>query len=149
MAQFSHPDLGGYGQWMRGGMIMVSDMFNNQLKAKVDALCAELSGLIASEPASSRAETTGHIAPFNSPTNWWPSELGHPSSTGGQNQLSYAYFPEKRLVAVREGEIISIFDTTGHEVSGFSQQQQNNLQGLHLSSNHGLIPILSLPRVTE
>jgi uncharacterized repeat protein (TIGR03803 family) len=27
-AQFSHPEFGGSGQWMRGGMIMVSDMFN-------------------------------------------------------------------------------------------------------------------------
>ena len=25
MAQFSHPDLGGSGQWMRGGMTMVGD----------------------------------------------------------------------------------------------------------------------------
>src|SRR3954469_25058259 len=27
MAQFSHPDLGGMGQWSEGGMIMVGDMF--------------------------------------------------------------------------------------------------------------------------
>ena len=25
-AQFSHPDLGGMGQWSRGGMIMIGDM---------------------------------------------------------------------------------------------------------------------------
>ena len=34
MAQFSHPEFGGSGQWMRGGMIMVSDMFNNYLKGR-------------------------------------------------------------------------------------------------------------------
>ena len=45
-AQFSHPDLGGMGQWSRGGMIMVGDMFNNALKAKVDALCTELSAAV-------------------------------------------------------------------------------------------------------
>ena len=28
MAQFNHPELGGGGQWMRGGMTMVGDMFN-------------------------------------------------------------------------------------------------------------------------
>jgi hypothetical protein len=28
MAQFSHWELGGGGQWMRGGMTMVGDMFN-------------------------------------------------------------------------------------------------------------------------
>ena len=32
MAQFNHPDLGGGGQWMQGGMTMVSDLFNNALK---------------------------------------------------------------------------------------------------------------------
>ncbi|WP_374703277.1 SHOCT domain-containing protein [Cupriavidus pauculus] len=50
MAQFDHPDFGGSGQWMQGGMTMVSDMFNHRLKGQVDALCSELSRLIASEP---------------------------------------------------------------------------------------------------
>ena len=49
MAQFSHPEFGGSGQWMRGGMIMVSDMFNNYLKGRIDGLCNELSGLVANE----------------------------------------------------------------------------------------------------
>jgi hypothetical protein len=35
-AQFSHPELGGMGQWMAGGMLMIGDMFNHELKAKVD-----------------------------------------------------------------------------------------------------------------
>ena len=38
-AQFSHPELGGMGQWSQGGMIMVGDMFNNALKYRVDRLC--------------------------------------------------------------------------------------------------------------
>jgi hypothetical protein len=50
MAQFGHPEFGGSGQWMRGGMTMVSDMFNNALKARVDSLCSELAGLVASQP---------------------------------------------------------------------------------------------------
>ena len=50
MAQFSHPEFGGSGQWMAGGAIMISDMFNNALKARVGAWCNELSGLIRSEP---------------------------------------------------------------------------------------------------
>jgi hypothetical protein len=35
MAQFSHPEFGGSGQWMAGGAIMISDMFNK---------CAESAG---------------------------------------------------------------------------------------------------------
>jgi hypothetical protein len=50
MAQFNHPEFGGSGQWMQGGMTMVSDMFNHYLKGRVDGLCFELSRLIANQP---------------------------------------------------------------------------------------------------
>jgi hypothetical protein len=50
MAQFNHPQFGGSGQWMRGGMIMLGDMFNNNLKNSVGGLCQELSNLIANQP---------------------------------------------------------------------------------------------------
>jgi hypothetical protein len=50
MAQFSHSEFGGSGQWMRGGMTMIGDMFNNALKGRVDALCGDLSLLVANQP---------------------------------------------------------------------------------------------------
>jgi hypothetical protein len=50
MAQFNHPEFGGAGQWMQGGMTMVSDMFNNALKGRVDALCNDLSGWVVNQP---------------------------------------------------------------------------------------------------
>ena len=50
MAQFNHPEFSGSGQWMSGGMTMVSDMFNNQLKGRVDGLCSELARLVANQP---------------------------------------------------------------------------------------------------
>lgn len=50
MAQFNHPEFGGSGQWMRGGMIMLGDMFNNGLKNSVSNLCQELANLVASQP---------------------------------------------------------------------------------------------------
>jgi hypothetical protein len=42
LAQFNcnHPELGGNGQWMSGGMTMVGDMFNYGLKATVSGLCS-------------------------------------------------------------------------------------------------------------
>jgi hypothetical protein len=49
MAQFYHVELGGGGQWMRGGMTMVGDMFNSGLKSRVDGLCSELSTLLATQ----------------------------------------------------------------------------------------------------
>ena len=50
MAQFNHAEFSGSGQWMSGGMTMVSDMFNNHLKGRVDSLCAELAMLVANQP---------------------------------------------------------------------------------------------------
>ena len=50
MAQFNHREFGGSGQWMKGGMIMLGDMFNNGLKNSVGGLCQELSNLIANQP---------------------------------------------------------------------------------------------------
>src|SRR6201986_5531376 len=51
MAQLYHPELGGGGQWMRGGMTMVGDMFNHGLQALVSNLCSELSNLLGSQQA--------------------------------------------------------------------------------------------------
>ncbi|TVR63123.1 MAG: SHOCT domain-containing protein, partial [Candidatus Competibacteraceae bacterium] len=50
MAQFNHPEFGGSGQWMQGGMLMLSDMFNHTLKGRVDGLCHDLAKLVASQP---------------------------------------------------------------------------------------------------
>ena len=44
MAQFSHADFGGMSQWSPG-MSMVGDMFNTQLKAKLDALCSDIADI--------------------------------------------------------------------------------------------------------
>jgi hypothetical protein len=110
MAQFSHPEFGGSGQWMAGRAIMISDMFNNALKARVDALCNELSALVRDEldfvAADSfqsqsqgargdlRRGSSSLLVPEGpEQANWWPADLGVPSSLGVQNEVRYAYFP--------------------------------------------------------
>ncbi len=105
MAQFNHPELGGMGQWTQGGMTMVGDMFNQGLKARVNALCTELASLlraqpsgIAAAPAQPRARSSGPGVGLFTPGGvtpskmWWPAELGSPASTGSQNGLRYAIF---------------------------------------------------------
>src|SRR6476620_6353180 len=90
MAQFSHPELGGNGQWMRGGMTMVGDMFNPGLQSTVSGICSELASMLASgtalvvprEPTSTGAGFGGFSGLDG---QWWPAELGRPSSSGGQN----------------------------------------------------------------
>jgi hypothetical protein len=142
MAQFSHPEFGGSGQWMAGGAIMISDMFNNALKARVDALCNELSALIRSEPDFVAAEAEG---PDQS--NWWPADLGVPSSLGAQNEVRYAYFPATRRLAVDINGKVTVYDTQDHQISGFSQQQPGS-GSLSFSSQLGGVDVSRLPAVS-
>ncbi|PTY00945.1 hypothetical protein DB346_15165 [Verrucomicrobia bacterium LW23] len=154
MAQFSHYELGGSGQWMGGGMLMIGDMFNNNLKSRVGSLAQDLSNLYYNQPAepapSVQNPQSGGMqfnSFSNSNANWWPSELGHPASSGGQNNLSYAHFPDSDRLAIRlDGEVV-VFNTQGLSIGGFSQQQSNGLQGLYVSTNRGQIAVSSLPRV--
>ena len=113
MAQFDHPDLGGFGQWSRGGMVMVGRMNDHALKARVDALCTELSAAL---PLSGFREEAAS-------GNWWPDELGLPSSAGAQNTTRYAFFPEHRRLAIETDGRLTLYDTAERIVTGASQQQ--------------------------
>jgi hypothetical protein len=146
MAQFSHPELGGMGQWSRGGMIMVVDMFNHGLKARVDALCNDLAWLL-NEPgifAPPPPQSQGFFG--QSHGNWWPDGLGSPASSGGQNDLRYAWFPGSRRLAIQQGGQVSLYDTGDHQIGGVSQQQGGS-QSLTFSSQYGTIRVADLPRV--
>jgi hypothetical protein len=146
MAQFYIPELGGGGQWMRGGMTMVGDMFNHGLQATVSGLCSELSALLGSQqvfaPLPSPQGFNGFAAHGNS---WWPAELGAPSSSGGQNNSRYAYFPQARRLAIDSGGQVTVYDTLDHQIGGV-QQQQGNAYGLSFSSQFGTFTVESLPR---
>lgn len=128
VAQFNHPDFGGMGQWSKGGMLMVGDMFNDKLKAKVAAICSDVAELITSDTDNQFAalgnQSGGH---------WWPEGLGHPASTGSQNQLRYAFFPESRRLAVTDGTSVTVYDTKDHRIGGVSQQQSSG-QSLSFTS---------------
>lgn len=145
MAQFSHPDLGGSGQWMRGGMTMVGDMFNSGLQSTVSGICSELSSQMASGAVLVTVpDRVAAGAPFGSfGGDWWPPELGRPTSSGGQNGASYAYFPGPRRLAIRRGNAITLYDTGEHSISGV-QQQQGGRGSLEFSSQFGTFTVDSL-----
>ncbi|CAA9209784.1 MAG: FIG00801104: hypothetical protein [uncultured Craurococcus sp.] len=141
MAQFSHPELGGMGQWSQGGMVMVGDMFNHGLKARVDALCRALaSALRGTEPVFVEA------APGVVSSGWWPAELGSPAASGTQNDLGYALFPATRRLAVRQEGRVRTFDTGEHRIGGVSQRQGSG-QVLAFGSDQGEIRLESLREV--
>jgi hypothetical protein len=149
MAQFNHPELGGYGQWMRGGMTMVGDMFNNGLKATVDNLCNELNGLLErGNPYVPQAQSQSQGGSWQSSGgSWWPSELGSPNSSGGQNNIRYAYFSGPRRLAIEENGVVTVYDTLQHQIGGVSQQQSGG-HSLTFSSQFGNVDLRALPVVS-
>ena len=123
MAQFSHADFGGMSQWSPG-MSMVGEMFNVQLKAKLDALCSDI--------AAHTLESAGGVRPegvefsYRSPTrsdDWWPAGLGRPAAVGVQNELRYAVFPETRRLVIDDRGTVSVYDTGSHRIFGVAQAQ--------------------------
>ncbi len=138
-AQFSHPALGGMGQWSRGGGIMIGDMFNHSLKAKVDQLCNELAEHVDDDRLSA-GETSG------SDRDWWPGDLGRPSAVGSQNDEGYACFPQTRRLAIRSAEGVKLYDTGDHRISGVSQQQGGS-RDLSFTSQHGTVRLSDLRHV--
>jgi hypothetical protein len=143
MAQFNHPELGGMGQWTAGGMIMIGDMFNQSLKARVDALCNDLAGVVGMTAASD-AMPQG----LSRGSSWWPQELGNASATGAQNDMRYACFPDKRRLAVMRDGQVKTYDTGEHRIGGFSQQQ-SGAQTLSFSSQLGTVRLDDLKEVRE
>ncbi|MDO7173354.1 SHOCT domain-containing protein [Mariniflexile sp. AS56] len=150
MAQFNIPELGGGGQWMQGGMTMVGDMFNNQLKYTVDGLCIELSNLINQGgiqyvplPKIQNQNQGGFQSGSNG--NWW-GDLGFPNSTGSQNNTSYAIFSNIGRLAIQQNGKVTIFDTLDHQIGGIGQQQSGTYS-VTFTSQYGTVNLNFLPIV--
>jgi len=131
-AQFNHPEFGGMGQW-QPGMLMIGDMFNHSLKARVEQLCVKLALAYANEeiaPAPKMAVMQ---------MRWWSDEYGEATAAGQQNDLKYAFFAEKRRLLIQRGESVTVYDTGDHRIVGVSQQQSNSLQNLTFQTERGVI----------
>jgi hypothetical protein len=141
MAQFYCQELGGGGQWMRGGMTMVGDMFNTGLKSTVDNLCNDLSNALATTQVFP-------VIPAGTPgsSQWWPAGLGTPFSSGAQNSSRYALFPNR--LAVENNGQVTVYDTLDHSISGVSQQQGSS-SSLTFNSQYGNVPVSSLPVISS
>jgi hypothetical protein len=148
MAQFSHADFGGMSQWSPG-MSMVGDMFNVQLKAKLDALCSDLAAHLdtskeAGEARSAAAEVSYRA--MSGSADWWPAGLGRAGAVGAQNDLRYAVFPETRRLVIDDGGTLSVYDTGHHRIFGVAQAQSGD-RTLSFTSQDGLVRVADLPRV--
>ena len=139
MAQFSHYEFGGSGQWMQGGMTMIGDMFNNYLKGRVDNLCAELARLCANQP--------GLFVEVAAQPNWWGPDLKFPNTSGGQNGMRYAWFAQARRLAIESNGQVVVYDTLDHNIGGVSQQQSGGYS-VTFSSQYGYVDLSRLPVIS-
>ncbi len=80
--------------------------------------------------------------------SWWPSELGSPSSSGGQNDARHAYFPQARRLAILSNGKTFVYDTLDHQIGGVQQQQGGPHGSLSFSSQFGTFTVDSLPLVS-
>ena len=150
MAQFDHPDLGGHGQWMRGGMTMVGRTGDAALKARVSGLFADLSEFAtAHENTMEPMEPMKPMAPMkpiegvDAPADW-----GQPSTAGGQNDVKYAYFAKPARLVIERGGKRTVYDTAGHQITGVAQDQSDVAAGrLVFTDRDGTVSVESLTTV--
>lgn len=176
MAQFNVPELGGQGQWMKGGMTMVGDMFNTTIKSTVEKLSGELAELVATHvlfddteenavrglsahaenatsPDSSDPTQFNHSGRTQYDSNQqsassWPAIFGNPTASGSQNNVSYAYFAPVRRLVIEDGGKRTIYDTKHHQITGISQQQGSE-NSYRFTSQDGPVDLSSLQRVSD
>jgi hypothetical protein len=148
MAQFSHADFGGMSQWSPG-MSMVGDMFNTQLKAKLDALCSDIAAHLDASGAPGGTPSAADEVSYRSMSgsaDWWPAGLGTADAVGAQNDLRYAVFPETRRLVIDDRGTVSVYDTGHHRIFGVAQAQSGD-RTLSFTSQDGLVRVADLPRV--
>ena len=78
---------------------------------------------------------------------WWPEELGQPATSGGQDGVQYAFFPEARRLAIRRGGRVTVYDSGPHRISGVSQQQGAG-RSLAFSSDQGEVQTNDLREIS-
>ena len=76
------------------------------------------------------------MKPMSSAAPWWPDDLGQPSSSGAQNDMRYAFFPDKRRLLIESHGKLTTYDSGGHRISGVSQQNSHE-RSLAFTSQDG------------
>ncbi len=87
------------------------------------------------------------MEPMSGGKRWWPEELGQPSTSGSQDGLRYAFFPEKqRLLVEREGTLTT-YDSGIHRICGVAQQASHT-QLVAFTSQDGTVDLDELRQLS-
>lgn len=114
--------------------------FSNSHRAA--AFSADRSGRYSVEPMKPM-EPMEPMKPLDFGPPWWPKELGQPASSGGQNDIHYAFFPEARRLAIRRGNSVTLHDSGDHRISGVQSQGGS----MRFTSQSGEVRVEDLPQV--
>lgn len=89
------------------------------------------------------------MEPMKAPEKWWPDSLGDsPNSSGGQNEMRYAYFGDKHRLAVDAGDgKVTVYDTGDHQIHGVQQAQGGSRQDWVFTSDKGEVKLAELKKV--
>jgi len=78
---------------------------------------------------------------------WWPKSLGKPNTSGGQDDLKYAYFADSRRLAISWGGKVTLYGTGDHKISGVGQQQGGGRGDITFRSQDGELTLSELKEV--
>lgn len=84
------------------------------------------------------------MKPMSGGEAWWPQELGQPSTSGGQNGMRYAFFPDARRLVIDADGKRTTYDTGDHRINGVSQA---NGSAPTFSSQQGDVSVKDLKTV--
>lgn len=86
------------------------------------------------------------MKPMAGAERWWPEGLGQPSTSGSQNSLRYAFFPEKRRLLIERDGKLTTYDSGDHRISGVSQQASSD-RSLSFTSQRGSVKLDDLEKI--
>ncbi|WP_237476721.1 hypothetical protein [Lichenibacterium dinghuense] len=84
------------------------------------------------------------MKPMDGGDAWWPENLGKPSSSGSQDGMRYAFFPDKKRLVVETDGKTKTYDSGDHQISGV--QQANGGQAT-FSDKDGTVELSDLKAV--
>lgn len=61
------------------------------------------------------------MKPMGGGDAWWPQDLGAPASSGSQDGLRYAFFPDKKRLLVEQDGKLTTYDSRHHRIGGVQQ----------------------------
>lgn len=163
-ARWNIDELGGVGHW-QPGMTEIS-IPDPEMRKRINALASELAKAIAEESIDKAADELGGvmdkimskvenpfteqrieqlIAEHDDLPDWWPAPLGDkPFLRGIVGGARYAYFPGANRLAIRRGDTVILYDTTGHLISGFHARSEGETIRILMQTRKGEVDLESL-----